>query len=183
MPRLLPFLLAATLGLGLSSGTLAKGGRSTHGHNTAPHASETHESGNGSGIHVNLPRGSNSRSEGNPGAEPVTAPAAATPAPTAGDQEAARDAERKAQRDAAAAQRIEQQAAEEQRKHMAAQAAIAAAEEEKRRVAAASLREQEQQAQARRQRQAAWEARCNIQPVMSDLEIATCKEVWTRPAR
>jgi hypothetical protein len=30
--------------------------------------------------------------------------------------------------------------------------------------------------------QAAWEARCDIKPVMSDEEIAICKEVRSRPA-
>ena len=33
----------------------------------------------------------------------------------------------------------------------------------------------------RQQRQAAWEARCQIKPVMTDEEIANCKKVWKLP--
>lgn len=47
----------------------------------------------------------------------------------------------------------------------------------------AELREQRrQEAQAdREKRQVAWTARCDIKPVMTNLEIATCREVMTRP--
>ena len=34
----------------------------------------------------------------------------------------------------------------------------------------------------RKLKQAAWEARCVIKPAMSDEEIATCREVRTKPA-
>lgn len=74
-------------------------------------------------------------------------------------------------------------AAQEKKRQLAEQAAAAAIEQQKRLDAEAAARERERIALERLQRQAAWEARCQIKPVMSDLEISTCREVWTTPAR
>ncbi len=72
---------------------------------------------------------------------------------------------------------------EEKRRQLLEQAALRAEEEQKRKDAAAVLKNRELAMLERRQRQAAWEARCQIKPVMSDEEIATCKEVWGSAAR
>lgn len=72
---------------------------------------------------------------------------------------------------------------EEKRRQLLEQAALRAEEEQKRKDAAATLKNRELAMLERQQRQAAWEARCQIKPVMSDEEIATCKEVWSTPAR
>ena len=62
------------------------------------------------------------------------------------------------------------------------QAAIVAADEKKRLDEQAKVKNRELAMLDRQKRQAAWEARCDIKPVMSDEEIATCKEVRSRPA-
>lgn len=72
---------------------------------------------------------------------------------------------------------------EEKRRQLLEQAALRAEEEQKRKDAAAVLKNRELAMLERQQRQAAWEARCQIKPVMSDEEIATCKEVWGSAAR
>ena len=74
-------------------------------------------------------------------------------------------------------------AAQEKKRQQAEQAAAAAVEQQKRLDAETAARERERITLERVQRQAAWEARCQIKPVMSDLEISTCREVWTTPAR
>ena len=55
-------------------------------------------------------------------------------------------------------------------------------EASKAREAAITDQQREAEALARQQREAAWIARCNIQPVMTDEAIATCRQVMTRPA-
>ena len=59
---------------------------------------------------------------------------------------------------------------------------MAAANAEKQREAEAAAKKREQAIIDRKQRQAAWEARCQIKSVMTDEEIATCRQVWTRSA-
>ena len=73
-------------------------------------------------------------------------------------------------------------AAQEMRRQRAEQAAIASAEQQKRHEAEVASRNRQDAVRERQQRQLAWEARCQIKPVMTDLEISTCREVWTTPA-
>ena len=73
-------------------------------------------------------------------------------------------------------------AAEENRRQQAERAAAATIEQQKRRDAEAAQQKQEQAVENHKQRQLAWEARCQIEPVMTDLAISTCREVWTKPA-
>ncbi len=87
---------------------------------------------------------------------------------------------RKAQADAE--RKAAQTQAEQQKQSMID---IAEAEEAKRKLAeqqeARRLAALEKE-KLRKQRQAAWEARCVIKPAMSDEEIEICREVRTKPA-
>lgn len=69
----------------------------------------------------------------------------------------------------------EQAEAEAKRSALIAQADL---EEQKRRQAEATAAKR----RAIEERQRAWEERCQIKPVMTDAEIATCREVRSRPA-
>lgn len=83
----------------------------------------------------------------------------------------------------AAAHKARLAADEEKQIQLLEQATIRASEEQKRRDAEAMIKNREFAMLDRQKRQAAWEARCQIKPVMSDEEITTCKEVWSKPAR
>lgn len=96
------------------------------------------------------------------------------------EKEAARA---KTEAETIAARNAQMASDEEKRRQLLEQAATRAAEEQKRKDAANAVKNRELAMLERQQRQAAWEARCQIKPVMSDAEIATCKEVWGSPAR
>lgn len=98
-------------------------------------------------------------------------------------REARAAARAKSDADDLAARKIAEAAAEDKRRQQAEQAATAAAEEQKRRDAADRIKNKELAALERERAQAAWEARCQIKPVMTDEEIDTCREVWTKPPR
>jgi hypothetical protein len=131
--------------------------------------------------------------KGGPPAKPVggaPAPAAAQPPAAKPRPLSPEEEKRRKQREA------EEQAAakaEAERKEAEAKAAeekqrlidLAAAEEERVKLEeqkAARAEAAKKKAEERRQKQAAWEARCVIKPAMSDEEIATCREVRSKPA-
>lgn len=160
-------------------------GSGSHGHASspdAPHASP--DSGAGS-IHV-------PRYRSNDASSPSSSSSATGEPPTAGqagpEDETLRRvrAEKEAARAKAQAEQLEaqrqQQAVDAEKRRVASEQAAAAAEEEKKRQAAADKAKQREQAQQERlARQVAWERRCDIKPVMTDEEIAVCKEVFSRP--
>ncbi len=187
-------LISALIALAvvLPADSYAKGRiRSSHSHGSSEshssHATETHASESGSGFVRSAVARSN-RSDGSSSADgssaspgtPLTAEEDANLRRIRQEKEAAR-AKRDAE--ALAARKLQQAADEEKRRELAEQAAIARAEEQKRKDAAAVAKNRELALLERQQRQAAWEARCQIKAVMSDEEIATCKEVWSTPAR
>lgn len=176
-----------SLALGLAVDAHAKGIRShssshssSHGsshpsdsHPTS-HPAEAHASEGGGGIIRNaVARPHRSERSGND--------SSSSPAPGAGEESSPA---RQAQQAALAKVNAEAEAAaQEKKRQQAEQAAAAALEQQKRLAAETAANERERIALERVQRQAAWEARCQIKPVMSDLEIGTCREVWTTPAR
>lgn len=183
LPALLP---AVFLGLALSIPGVAeaKRGGSSHASSHAPAASGSHASpdshasskADGGGLSVHLPRPRSSERESSP-ETPATAPAAEPS--TAGKRP---DTGQKAAADAEAARKLEESLTLARQKAVAEQAAQAAAEEKKRREAEQKQQDREQAKLEEAQRQYAWESRCQIKSVMSDEEIVTCREVWTRPA-
>ncbi len=92
------------------------------------------------------------------------------------------EARSKANADLAAARQEQTAALEEKRRQEAETALQAANKAEQRRAAQEAAKDKETAMLDRKRRQAAWEARCETKPVMTDEEIATCKEVWSRPA-
>lgn len=182
--------ILVALALGISTDSDAKGrGRSSHSSSDSHsnHATETHasETGSGSGIvrhTVNRSGRSNDESAGSGNSSTgnqATGEEDENLRRIRQEKEAAR-----AKRDAATleARKLQQAADEEKRKEQAEQAAIAATEDKKRREAEAVVKNRELAMLDRQKRQAAWEARCDIKPVMTDEEIAICKEVRSRPA-
>ncbi len=186
---LLATLLAIALALPMEAA--AKGRiRSSHGHSSAdahPHQSaDAHASESGSGIVRNAVARSQRPNETQGASDGYAVPSgSATSEDDANlrriraEKEAARA---KRDTEALAAQKLQQEADQEKRRQQAEQAAINAAEEQKRKEAETKAKNRELALQERQKRQAAWEARCQIKSVMSDEEIATCKEVWSRPA-
>lgn len=177
LPALLPALL---LGLALSVPGAAEAKRSGASHTSSHagsdgHASSKADSG-GPSLSLNLPRQRSGERESSP--ETPVAAAAAEPGPTGKRQ----DAGQKAAADAEAARKLEESLTLARQKAVAEQAAQAAAEEKKRRESEQKQQDREQAKLEEAQRQYAWESRCQIKPVMSDEEIATCRDVWTRPA-
>ena len=186
---LLATLLAIALALPMEA--TAKGRiRSSHGHSAsdshAHHSTETHASEGGSGIVRNAIARSQHTNENQGAANGYSTPgaqAANDDDPNLRRIRAEKEAARaKRDAEALAAQKLQQEADIEKRRQQAEQAAINAAEEQKRKDAEAKIKNRELALQERQKRQAAWEARCQIKAVMSDDEIATCKEVWSRPA-
>lgn len=180
------------LAITLPAEALAKGRiRSTHSHvsseSHSSHATDAHASESGTGFIRNAVARSG-RSDGSSSGDggsttpgtPLSAEEDANLRRLREEKEAAR-----AKRDAEtlAARKLQQAADEEKRRQLAEQAAIDRAEEQKRKEVEAKAKNRELAQLERQQRQAAWEARCQIKPVMSDEEIATCKEVWNSPAR
>ena len=187
---LLATLLAIALALPMEAA--AKGRiRSSHGHSSADahphHSSDTHVSEGGSGFVRNAVARSQRPNE----AQGASNGYAASGAPAASEDDAnlrrirAEKEAARAKRDAEAlaAQKLQQEADMEKRRQQAEQAAINAAEEQKRKEAETKAKNRELALLERQKRQAAWEARCQIKAVMSDEEIATCKEVWGSTAR
>ena len=180
--------LLIALAFGISADASAKGRiRSSHSSSNAHshNAAETHASENGSGFVRNtVARSGRSNDE----SVSSGSPSAGNPATSEEDENLRRIRQEKeaarAKRDAAIleARKLQQAADEEKRKEQAEQAAIAAADEKKRREAEAKVKNRELALLERQKRQAAWEARCDIKPVMSDEEIAICKEVRSKPA-
>ena len=154
----------------------------------AHHATETHisDSGTGSGaVRTTLARSGRSNDHSASGGNEATGSAASAEEDEnlrriRQEKEAAR-----ARRDTEtlAARKLQQASDEEKRRQQAEQAAINRAEEQKRKEAEAKIKDRELALLERQKRQAAWEARCQIKAVMTDEEIATCKEVWSKPAR
>lgn len=157
--------------------------RSSHWHSPAPAVSQQYASNNrggenylGASVKSSTPRNSNAYS-GNSAANTEDDPVQrrlnqeweAAYAKTYAEKTAARQAKMAADK--------------EEQSQLLEQAAIRAIEEQKRKEAEATIKNREFAMLDRQKRQAAWEARCQIMPVMSDEEIATCKEVWSKPAR
>ncbi|MBS1132186.1 MAG: hypothetical protein H6R16_3188 [Proteobacteria bacterium] len=174
--------ILVALALSVSADASAKGRiRSSHTH----HSADTHVSESGSGIVRNaVARSGRSNDNSATGDNPSFGNSATSEEDEnlrriRQEKEAAR-----AKRDAAIleARKLQQAADEEKRKEQAEQAAIAAADEKKRREAEAKVKNRELALLERQKRQVAWEARCDIKPVMSDEEIAICKEVRSKPA-
>jgi hypothetical protein len=160
----------------------------SHPHTNDSHASDSHtgESNIGGAVRSSISR---HRSDNNPsgnGSENVASTGATSAEDDANlrrirqEREAARA---KAEAENMAARNAQIASDEEKRRQLLEQAATRAAEEQKRKDAANAVKNRELAMLERQQRQAAWEARCQIKPVMSDAEIATCKEVWSSPAR
>ncbi|WP_371325242.1 hypothetical protein VX159_06925 [Dechloromonas sp. ZY10] len=178
---LLP-LLGLSLALLLPGVAEAKRSGSSHSSSSHPtgHADSTHAAGSkhdsgGPSLSVSLPRprqGERDSSQNTP-----TTASATDAAPTG-----KREAEQKAAADAEAARKLEESLTLARQKAAAEQSALAAAEEKKRLDAEKREQDRQQAKLEAAQRQYAWETRCQIRPVMSDEEIATCREVWTRPA-
>lgn len=172
-------LLAAVLSLALGPAVDAdaKGGRSHSSAHPSSHPAENHASpppGHASDTHT---------SEGSGGfiREAIARPRRTDRSSTSGSEETR--AASQAQLAAIAKANTEAEtAAQEMRRQHAEQAAIASAGQQKLHEAAAASRKHEDAVRERQQRQLAWEARCQIQPVMTDLEISTCREAWTSPA-
>lgn len=78
--------------------------------------------------------------------------------------------------------RVEEASADLARQKKLEEAARAAEEARVRREAEQREAARQEAIAEKKVREKAWAARCNLQPVMSDLEIATCKEVWSKPA-
>lgn len=183
--------ILVALALGVCTDASAKGrGRSSHnsGDSHSNHASEMHASESGSGggfVRNTVSRSGRSNDESASAGNPS---ATGNPATVEDDENLRRIRQEKeaarAKRDAEvlAARKLQQTADEEKRRQQSEQAAIAAADENKRRDAEAKVKNRELAMLERQKRQAAWEARCDIKPVMSDEEIAICKEVRSRPA-
>ena len=182
-PALLP-LLGLSLALLLPGVAEAKRGGSSHGsssHSTG-HADSSHAAGSkhdssGPSLSVSLPRPRQGERESSP-STPATTGSNAAEATSPGKQ----DAGQKAAADAEAARKFEESLTLARQKAAAEQSALAAAEEKKRLDAEKREQDRQQAKLEAAQRQYAWETRCQIKPVMSDEEIATCREVWTRPA-
>ena len=87
------------------------------------------------------------------------------------------EAKAKADAEYAAVRKAQEAAAEEKRRAAAAEAAAAAAEAEKRAAAEERVRKIEAAKLEEKKRKAEWEGRCQIKGVMTDDEIAVCKEV------
>lgn len=182
----------AALAWGVSADAVAKGIRGLHSH-SSPHSSpssshSSSHSSDGTPAHA----GETHSSEGSFTGTVVRHAVARSRQSDNGTPAAAADEtpEVRQQRDAAqakldaeilAARKLANAAAEEKRRLQAELAAIAAAEEQKRRDAEARARDREQAVQERKQQQIAWEGRCQIKAVMTDPEIATCRQVWTTP--
>lgn len=187
---LLTTLIALAIALPMEAG--AKGRvRSSHSH--ASHdaqpraASESHAAEGGSGIIRNAvarphrsPDGSASNESG---ALPGSAAANEEDANLRRIREEKAAARAKRDAETLAARKLQQEADAEKRRELAEQAALNASEAEKRKEAETRAKNRELAQLERQQRQAAWEARCQVKPVMTDAEIATCKEVWTTAAR
>lgn len=181
----LPLLLAVLL----PTEAVAKrsGGSSSAGHSGSPHSSGGHESThvNEGGTHLSGPLRSGSRHRD--GAESASdadgsVSTVVSPEAQASRRQETQAAEEKAYAEAEAARKLESSLLELQRKAEAEKAALAEAEARKRQEAEQREQARLQAAEERRQRQLAWEARCVVRPVMSDRDIATCREVWTRSA-
>lgn len=163
--------------------------RSSHSHTTPeshPHQTGESHASEGSGF-VRSAISRNHRTDGNSDSSSVSSPPVSPISPEEEakiqrirqEKEAARA---KQDAETLAARKLQQAADEEKRRQMAEQAAINAAEEQKRKDAETKVKNREIAMLERQKRQAAWEARCQIKAVMSDEEIATCKEVWSKPA-
>ncbi len=187
---ILPAILAVAVSLPFDAEARGRS-HSSHAHASSgspPHASDSHTGESHVGGAV---RSSISRHRSDEGQSGNATANAASGGSTGAEDDAnlrrirqERDAARaKADAENSAARNAQIAADEEKRRQLLEQAAIRADEEQKRKDAAATLKNRELALLERRQRQAAWEARCQIKPVMSDEEIATCKEVWSTPAR
>ena len=183
------FAVFVSLALGLAVDAQAKGFRS---HSSPSHSSSSHPSSHPSDSHPTSHSADSHAGEGGgiirnaiarphrsdrSGNDAGTGPAAAT---AAEENTPARQAQQAA---LAKVNAEAEAAAQEKKRQQAEEAAAAALAQQKRLAAEAAAQERERIALERVQRQAAWEARCQIKPVMSDLEISTCREVWTTPAR
>lgn len=181
----LPLLLAALL----PTEALAKrsGGGSSAGHAGSAHSSGGHESSHvnegGAQLSGSFRVGSRHR-DGSESAAEVGGGAitAVSPEAQAIRRQETQAAEEKAYAEAEAARKLELSLQELQRKAEAEKAALAEAAARQRQEAEQREQARLQAAEERRQRQLAWEARCVVRPVMSDRDIATCREVWTRSA-
>ena len=144
---------------------------------SAAHAAPTRDAHDGSSpaLSLSLPRAG--ARDASPASEPVRVSGAEAELRRLKNQQA----EEKALADAEAARKLEASLTAARQQAAAAQAAQAEAEERKRREAEQRAEDRERARQELQQRQYAWEARCQIKPVMSDDEIRTCREVWTRP--
>lgn len=180
-----------TISLGISADAMAKSRGSSHApsHSSSGshpnHADEAHVGEGGGGGVVRNVVGRSGRSDGNAN-DAGAAPSAAVDEQDPSQRrirEARAAARAKADAEDLAARKLAEAAAEDKRRQQAAQAAIAAAEEQKRRDAADSIKNKELAALERQRALAAWEARCQIKPVMTDEEIDTCREVWSKPPR
>lgn len=183
-------LLATMVALawGVSADALAKGIRLHSSSHSSPSSHSSSHSSGGTHAHADETHGSEGSIAGTVVRNAVArtrqsdagAPAVTDEAPEVRQQREA--AQAKLDAEILAARRQANAAAEEKRRLQAELAAIAAAEEQKRREAETRIHDREQAAHERQQRQIAWEGRCQIKAVMTDLEIATCREAWTTPA-
>lgn len=181
----------ATMALGISADATARvrGSSHTPSHSSSGshpnHADEAHASESGGSSVVRNVVGRNGRSDNNSD-NAATAPAAGVQDEDQSQRrirEARAAARAKSDAEDLAARKVAEAAAEDKRRQQAEQAAIAAAEDQKRRDAADRIKNKELVALERQRAQAAWEARCQIKPVMTDEEIDTCREVWSKPPR
>jgi hypothetical protein len=175
-------VILVSLCLGVSANAYAKKGGGSHSssHSTS-HSTDSHAT-SGSSLSGSTSKNTGSRgdSSGNDGVTDDNSPSGNIN--TSATRQQVAEEKRKAMADAKLARSVEQAAAEAQRKQQAEQAAEKAAAAAKAREAAMTDQQREAEALAKQQREAAWIARCNIQPVMTDEAIATCREVMTRPA-
>lgn len=155
-----------------------------HTTNTSPHAAETHggESTTGA-IRSSLSRSGRNNDNASDTPTQSTSPSVPEDPEQRRMRQEKEAARARADAETLAARKLQQEADAEKRRQLTEQAAINRLQEEKRKDAEAKAKNRELALLERQKRQAAWEGRCQIKAVMTDDEIATCKEVWTTPAR
>jgi len=187
----------AALALGITADATARIRISSHSHSPSHSASGSHQNhagdtphandSAGSGVGSEIVRGAVNRSNrssnnGNNNENAATASDIEQDPTLRRIREEKAAARAKANAEAMAERQVAEAEAADKRRQQAEQAAIAAAEQQKRRDAESIAKNKEMAAYERKRAQAAWEGRCQIKAVMTDNDIATCREVRSRSA-
>jgi hypothetical protein len=177
-----------SMSLGISADAMAKSRGSSHAssHSSSGshpnHADEAHAGeGGGGGVSSAVSSAAPARSDNNGSGNAATAPATAA---AEDDQDPSQRRIREARAAARAKSDAEDLAARRGKAppagrtggHRRSRGAEAARDRDR-------IKNKELAALERQRAQAAWEARCQIKPVMTDEEINTCREVWSKPPR